>query len=158
MRFYEIEFFNRLNNLCSFLDISYNVNHGGCCFIAFIISKFLDSYNIKYELYIEEDNCAKDLNAINFEVKNNKQNYTNNTSITGAFTCKHYFLNINGYGLINDDCADLDNCYCIRNINHSNIKWIYDNGYWNDKYDICNNDKIIKFIKLLFEEYEKEIN
>ena len=58
-----------LNKLCKQLVEVYNINHGGCCFVASEIAKHLDRLGLKYELGIYDD-WEKDLTAINEEVRN----------------------------------------------------------------------------------------
>lgn len=48
--------FKELNKLCSDLDYEYDINSGGCCFVAAVIAEQLENYNISfkvihYELY-----------------------------------------------------------------------------------------------------------
>lgn len=45
----------RLNGLCKFLDNAYDINAGGCCYVAYCFAKLLESDNIKYRLIIYED-------------------------------------------------------------------------------------------------------
>ena len=44
------ELFKQLNSLCKELDYRYNINSGGCCFIAAVISEQLEIYNIPHTI------------------------------------------------------------------------------------------------------------
>ena len=42
------ELFKSLNNLCCEINSSYNINCGGCCFVAAVIAEQLETYNIPF--------------------------------------------------------------------------------------------------------------
>ena len=44
------ELFKNLNQLCRDLDLKYDVNSGGCCYVAAVIAEQLENYNISYKL------------------------------------------------------------------------------------------------------------
>lgn len=44
------ELFKKLNNLCIEMNNSYNINCGGCCFVAAVISEQLEKYNISFKI------------------------------------------------------------------------------------------------------------
>ena len=62
-------FIDKLNKLCKKLDLEYKINKGGCCFIAYLISKQLEKLNIPYELvvYDDEDRCDLDADSLTFD-------------------------------------------------------------------------------------------
>lgn len=39
-----------LNNLCNEMNFSYNINCGGCCFVAAVIAEQLENYNIPFSV------------------------------------------------------------------------------------------------------------
>lgn len=45
------ELFKSINELCLNLDYKYDINNGGCCFVAAVIAQQLENYNIPYEVY-----------------------------------------------------------------------------------------------------------
>lgn len=46
--------FKTLNDLCYEMNYSYNINCGGCCFVAAVIAEQLEKYNIPFLVaYIE---------------------------------------------------------------------------------------------------------
>ena len=143
-----------LNDLCLQLDDNFNINNGGCCYVAYEIAKHLDQLGIEYELRIYDD-YNKNEKAINEEVRNKRCNKSHSTSVVRYYSCTHYFLFIRGAGPINEgDFSDHYNRYSISNIDHKHIKWIYKNGLWNDIYQTNNNILIKKLIKLYFDEYK----
>jgi len=44
------QLFTSINNLCKELDNKYNINCGGCCFVAAVIAEQLEKHNIFYTL------------------------------------------------------------------------------------------------------------
>lgn len=42
--------FKELNTLCSDLDYSYDINNGGCCFVAACIAEQLERFNIPFKV------------------------------------------------------------------------------------------------------------
>lgn len=144
-----------LNDLCNTLIEEYDINSGGCCFVAYVIAKQLDKLHIKYSLQVS-DYYPKDEVAINREVRNKKRNACDTFSVTGFNTCSHYYLKVEGGGNVNqDECPSEETVYTITGINHSNIGWIYKNGSWNSQYSKRNNKLIKKIISSHFKQYEK---
>lgn len=146
---------NILNDLCNTLDQKYDINCGGCCYVASEIAKHLDKRHIKYSLCVLND-AYLDRDAINQEVQNKCINSLECKSVSGNNTCVHYFINIENEGSINvGDFSDDYLVYAITGINYKNIKWLYRTGDWNPCYDIYNNRKIRRKIKLCFDRYDK---
>ena len=145
----------QLNKLCQKLSEEYNINSGGCCFIAYEIAKHFDRLGLKYELRIY-DGYDKNQEAINSEVKGKYKNNSYSESVVGNYSCTHYFLWLNGAGAINEETDYFKDwkAYSIANINHTHIRWIYRISLWNDEYDISNNPKIKKIINSYFKSYE----
>ena len=44
------ELFKTLNNLCEEMNYSYNINSGGCCFVAAVIAEQLEIFNIPFKI------------------------------------------------------------------------------------------------------------
>ena len=51
------ELFKNLNKLCRDLDNKYNINCGGCCFVAAVIAEQLENCNIPFTV-IKYDECG----------------------------------------------------------------------------------------------------
>lgn len=144
-----------LNSLCKFLNETYCVNSGGCCFLASLIAKYLDRLHIKYDLVIYDD-YARDRLCIEYEVMACRKNRGLSNSVTGNYSCNHYCLQLRGVGVINgdDDCAR-EHRYTIPDVSYKNIRWVYKNGKWNDCYEVQHNKTIKNIVKEFFKEYEK---
>lgn len=144
----------RINSLCKFLDETYSVNCGGCCFLAYLIAKHLDKLGMEYTLVIY-DNCGKDRIQIEHEVTSCRKNKGCSNSVTGVHSCNHYCLQLIGAGVVNGGQEDDYHRYIISDISHKNIRWIYTNSEWNDCYEIRHNKTIKNIVNEFFKEYEK---
>lgn len=144
-----------LNSLCRFLDETYNVNMGGCCYLASLIAKHLDKLNIKYDLIIY-DNYSRNRENIKYEVISRRRNKGLNNSVTGRYSCNHYCIRLRGAGVINGngDYTE-EHRYSIPNISYKNIRWIYKNSRWNKCYKVQYNKTIKNIVKEFFKNYEK---
>lgn len=141
-----------LNTLCNILDKVYNINSGGCCFLATVISRHLDILGIEYSLVIY-DTCKRDNINIEYEVINCCKSST--SSVVGRYTCSHYCLYIKGIGLIN--AGNYKSGYfkfVIPDISCKNIRWVYKNGKWNSCYNTRCNKVIKDTVKEFFRVYE----
>ena len=149
----------QLNELCQKLSKKYDINLGGCCFIACEIAKHFDKLGLKYELRIY-DHYGKRQEAINSEVRSKHKNKYDSESVVGYYSCSHYFLWLKGAGTINEEKDYFKGLkvYSISDINHTHIRWIYKISLWNDEYDTFNNNKIKKIINSYFKSYEQVLH
>ena len=135
-------FIDKLNKLCKKLDLEYKINKGGCCFIAYVISKQLEKLNIPYELvvYDGEDRCDLDADSLTFDE-----------------TANHYCIKILKQGIVNQgNCNDEDyNVYNVK-LNSNDLEYIYNNGSWNCMYDSKNNQTIENIINNFFIQFKNE--
>ena len=135
-------FIDKLNKLCKKLDLEYKINKGGCCFIAYLISKQLEKLNIPYELvvYDDEDRCDLDADSLTFDE-----------------TANHYCIKILKQGIVNQgNCNDEDyNVYNVK-LNSDDLEYIYNNGSWNCMYDSKNNQTIENIINNFFMQFKNE--
>ncbi len=143
----------RLNHLCKCLHDMYDINYGGCCYVAYIIAKHLDLLGIKYNLVVCDD-LKRNEKEINLEVHNKVKNCNYKTSVVNC-TCNHYCINIIGVGHINRGKCKYPHKYFIKNIDNAHIKWIYNNGSWNERYDKKRNKIVSNMINNFFKEYEE---
>ena len=147
----------RINSLCEFLNETYSVNYGGCCFLAFLIARHLDKLGLKYNLVIY-DYYIKDQTQIKHEVTSCHRNKGFKNSVTGDYACDHYCLQLRGAGILNGcDYRYSSNYYrySIPDISYKNIRWIYRNSSWNDYYEVRHNKTIKNIVNKFFKEYEK---
>lgn len=143
---------NSLNSLCEFLEEVYEINEGGCCFVAMELAKQFDKLHIKYELVVY-DTEERSQFEIEDEIRNKHRNSMHRRHcITGTGTCYHYCLKV-GDTFINDTDREVYG-YLIPDVDASNISYIYKNGLWNDLYNKNHNKTVRSLIKSFFKEYE----
>lgn len=143
----------RIDKCCRRLDKDFNINSGGCCFVAYLIAKNLEKLHIPFKLVVESDlDCYDDSNGFE-NIKERKLN----SFPTGNSVQYHYFIKIDT-GTINkdDDCSD-HSFVTYSGITSEDIKWIYDTGSWNDDYNYDDNDTVEQLINKSFKIYEKDI-
>ena len=135
-------FIDKLNKLCKKLDLEYKINKGGCCFIAYVISKQLEKLNIPYELVVYDGEDRYDLDV---------------DSLTFDETANHYCIKILKQGIVNQgNCNDEDyNVYNVK-LNSNDLEYIYNNGSWNCMYDSENNHTIENIINNFFIQFKNE--
>lgn len=143
-----------LNILCKTLDDLYGINSGGCCYVAYLISKWLDRFSINYQLVIYDD-YKRNTIAISYEIHNMRRNYSMYNSASGRYCCCHYCIFIIGGGYVNrGDITGLKQ-HSISGITNKNIRWLYNTGNWNKMYDIKNNKALRNIIGKFFKNYGK---
>lgn len=123
----------KLNNLCEYLDDKYHINHGGCCFIAYCISRMLEKDKIPFTVCVLGYREFPSMRSIDFG-----QN--------------HYYLQIGNIDI------NYSECYCTELSNFSNVTsrmllFHYNKYEWNDYYDFSNNLMIKKFIEASYNEF-----
>lgn len=141
-----------LNNLCDKLDKKYDINCGGCCYIAYLISLVLSTFNIKYKLtiYDHEVNFHKKL-----EIRNNIRN--NRGFPCRLDTANHYAISISGRTINKSTFSPRPGKHLnISYIKPEEIKEMYTKGDWNDYYNRSHNGHISKLFYKIIKKYEKE--
>lgn len=134
-----------LNELCDNLVKEYNINYGGCCYVAYEIAKHLDRFHISYELRVLNDQ------PINLRKSDRELD-----SISGDNACCHYYLVIHGGGSVNrGSFGSWYYTYVITGLNHRNLNWLYRASSWNTVYKRRSNKLIKKIISLHFKQYGK---
>ncbi len=140
-----------LDRLCLCLDDLYQVNCGGCCYVAFLIARHLDRLGIEYNLSIYnflpkiESDIIKEVTCML---------RSTGSSVIGTDTCEHYCISIVGGGSVNEGDVESLKRYDIKEVTHKNIRWIYKHGLWNNCYDTCNNKIVKGIIDSFFRKYE----
>lgn len=146
-----------LNRICKELDDEYCINDGGCCYVAYVIAKFLKKYNIEYYLSILNYE-PKDPDMIIKNIQKRVKKAGEDQLIIKNGTCNHYFITI--------DDKKVNGCgYYWRSpklfrmnisINPENILWIYHNGDWCSTYDKRNNLVVYNQIENIFKKCQKK--
>ena len=140
----------KLNNFLRQLDRNYDINAGGCCFVAFCLAAQCKHYGIPYSIVaIGDYNISK--YTLRYNLRTNSYGYTNDE------VGNHYFLKVNGEYVNKGDF--LLSRYCVNEckcVEPEHILQVYRDGYWNDMYNSENNLRIYKLIKNYFRNEEKE--
>ena len=140
-----------LNILCDRLDKDYNINFGGCCFVAYLIMKHFEKIGLHPTLIIENDCYDIDKNTFLDCV------YTRSGNCLGIKdqTCFHYFIyipEINKY--INSGEIYEDYLYEFQGLSAKDVHWIYKTGDWNNNYNRKNSPMVGRKIAQVFKKYE----
>lgn len=103
-----MNFFEYLDDLCIYLDDKYNINNGGCCFVAYCIAFELEQRNIPFKVYI----CDEDLD------KN---------------TAGHYAIEVNNILINQSDWGKCD-FDTKKKLKSKTLLSRYKKGNWNCRY------------------------
>lgn len=133
---------NGMNEICECLDRMYDTNCGGCCYIAYCLSKLLQRDNIDYELVI----LSYDEIEEGDEIAHFQDCYT------------HYAIQIGKFSINRCD-YDEDCCYVryLANQYPSDIKEHYENCSWNCCYDTDENEFIWNTLKSFYDNITKDL-
>lgn len=137
-----------LNRLFTFLDKNYNINWGGCCWLTYCLAYNLERLNIPYSLVIYDGEGDSE------EAYNNIVERLANFP-TGNETASHYTLKVRGLGILNKSKGDP--FILVHEVDSEDIRWIYDEGSWNECYNSRLNNEIKNLVDTVFKIYEKEI-
>lgn len=134
-----------LKEVSKFINNAYEINQGGCCYLAYCIAKNLERLHIKYKVIIYEKLGFIDSRIEQF-IKDRNYNIIHN----------HYAIII-GSDVINGwDHSD----YTVCNLSSVDLKWMWlkgvDNGGWNDIFNIGKCKVIREIINSIFKDYAKE--
>lgn len=129
----------RLNNLCKFLDEEYEINAGGCCYIAYCLARLLSKDKFKFSVIVYEDYELEDKFS---EIS--EDHY-------------HYAIGIGNY-IINSCGCDEDFCRNIYyNVRASEILNHYKNNSWNECYNSTKNKFIFKIIRVFYDDLTEDL-
>jgi hypothetical protein len=129
----------QLDKLCKFLDELYDINCGGCCYVAACLAECLQKDNISYQVIILE--CPDDIIKFS-ELKK---------------SCLHYFLSINNVDINGYDDVGDDEYKIFNNISYRSLFNHYKKCIWNDFYDSEKNKFIKKIIKQYYEDFTSSL-
>lgn len=141
----------KLSQLCSELDRWYNINRGGCCYVAYLIATNLWNLKIKYKLVVCD--TGKTCKAL-------KMRRDINSLRLSGYSFNHYFIEVDGFpinmGYFNKKVcyqskASYINPFCIGKI----YTYFKEKGGWNEIYKTRNNPIIRDTINKFFEENEE---
>ncbi len=131
-----------MNAICDCLDHVHDTNCGGCCYVAYCLTKLLRRDNIKYHLVIisyDEIEEGDDISCF-------QDCYT------------HYAIQIGNFSINRGD-YDEDDCYVryLDNPYPNDIKEHYEKCSWNCCYNPNENDFIWKTLKLFYDNITKDL-
>lgn len=131
----------KLNNLCNYLDESYYINSGGCCYVSYLVAKLLQSDGFEFNLLIwSRESLPEKFESLRYG------NY-------------HYAIQL-GNNTINGDMMDEDLEEELYKKSYSHIEYskilshykkICKINDWNETYDKSLNSFISKIVKLTYE-------
>lgn len=125
----------KLNKTLEMLDSVYDINYGGCCYVAYCIATLLWDSNIDYQLIVLEDDAEEEIDL-------NISHYHYGLTIEDK-----YFINISENDLEEFDYARIDNP------DPEVIKEHYDNNEWNEMYNTDKNEFIKGIITTFYNEF-----
>ena len=143
----QYDFVTKFNALCNDLDNRYDINHGGCCFVAGCIARILEEANIEFSLVVF-DNCTNLKKYVDIDDLPNSMN--------------HYAIVIDdkndiiGDG-INCDEDDFDDYYQTFKVTSKKIFKHYYEHRWNNVYNCFYNFRIRIAFRLFYHEYSKSL-
>lgn len=121
---------HKLNYLCDFLEMTYDINSGGCCYIASCIAHLLELDNINYLVAVTDVECDSfyDINC----------------------SQRHYFLILNNVSINRND---YDNYVVFNGVCAKDLLDHYHECDWNDFYNTFKNKFIYKTIVRFYKDF-----
>jgi hypothetical protein len=140
-----------LNVLCDRLDQDYNINFGGCCFVAYLMMKHFEKIGLHPTLIIESD--CEDIDGDDF--LDCVHTRSGNCQGLKDQTCYHYFVYIPEVDeYVNAGEFYEEYLYKFRGLSAKDVHWIYRTGDWNSNYDRKNSPMVGRKIAQVFRKYE----
>lgn len=135
----EIDLASRLGKLCIFLNNTFEINAGGCCFIASVIAHCLEQDDLNYKVGV----C------------NNEDYEFESFYDIGCEAQYHYFIVLDKMN-INDDGEE--HFQVFDNVSSKDLLDHYlECNDWNPTYNNLNNDFIEHLIKELYVKFYEAI-
>lgn len=134
----------KMDNVCELLDHIYDVNCGGCCYVAYCLAKLLQEDDIEYEVVVISDSCDDLLDC--------------DLISDIPCSCTHYGISTIG-GLININDCDLSSNYVqyFYDVNPEELKEHYENSDWNNCYNTNENEFIWETLKRFYYDITKDL-
>ena len=144
-----------INGLCKYLDEMYDINCGGCCYLAYLIASNLEKLNIEYSLVVH-DFFKKNIEQVKITSSKKYLSTVPEFTITGKGTCDHYCISLGKSLYLNNLYPSSGHEYIITGIDSSVLKWIYKKGKWNLTYKRNKNRIVRDTVNNFFKRYERE--
>lgn len=133
------ELSTQLDKLCRFLDELYDINCGGCCYVAACLAECLQKDNVSYQVVVLE--CPEEVIKFS-KIKK---------------SCYHYFISVNNIDINGYDDLDEDEYRIFYNVSSRSLFNHYKKCMWNDCYDSDKNKFIKKMIKQYYEDFTSSL-
>lgn len=141
-----------LNKLCEFLDTTYSINSGGCCYISYLIAKKLEEFGVKYKVVFYDDELEDiTANDIKYAIENKDLHHIG----CGDFTCHHYAIIVDDEVINGDSYTEEHNV--IATLTSKDLQWIYKTGDWNESYNISLNVILKSYINTFFNAFKIQL-
>ena len=141
-----------LNTLFTALDTIYDINAGGCCYIAYIVAEELEKRNFNnFSLRIYNDNYVLNEEDCFENIENDVDDFP-----IYSYTANHYVLVYDDIEINPDDTAEYLEYVDLHDVDSNFILDICNKGDWNCVFNHNNLTFIRRFIKIIFDQYDKE--
>lgn len=134
--------FNNLDSICSCLDVIYDINNGGCCYVAYVIADILHREGIKYEVVVVSSDLSEEFEDL--------ENSAYHVFIKVTWQGKDYLINPG-------DCSDSKEWQCYENISPEEILYYYKSVQWNCLYAVVKNKFIKYVINLIYDNFSSSL-
>lgn len=135
----------RLNSLCKNLDEFFDINYGGCCYVAYCIARLLEKDNFNFSLVV-------------FDKRYELKKFVELSDLPEPMD--HYAIIIESDDAsicINCDEDNYDDFYQDFRVSSKNILDYYLNNRWNSCYNTVNNVYIKSLIERVYYEFTNNL-
>lgn len=140
-----------LNTLFTALDTIYDINAGGCCYIAYIVAEELEKRNFNnFSLRIYNDYVLNEEDCFE-NIENDVEDFP-----IYSYTASHYVLVYDDIEINPDAAAEYLEYVDLHDVDSNFILDICNKGDWNCVFNHNNLTFIRRFIKIIFDQYDKE--
>ena len=137
-----IELVEELNNLCSQLSDTLDINCGGCCYVVAILAEGLFNLHIPYKVAITKSCGCRPL-EIRKHIRNKED-----------FYCQHCFIYLHKHKLYINDDGDANYNIKAGCIKYKDLLDYYKATKWNRVYNKKNNKNVANKIGRVFKKYK----
>lgn len=141
----------KLNSLFTALDDIYYLNEGGCCHAAYLVAKELEKRNLNNFILRVYNDYVLDEELCFINIENNYDAFPIHSD-----TAIHYVLVYNNIEINPINILEDMKCINLHGVDSCFISKICKKGDWNCMFDTNNLIFIRRFIKIIFDQYDKE--
>lgn len=140
-----IELAEELNDLCSQLSDSLEINCGGCCYVASILAEGLSDLHIPFKVSLTRNLDVERALEVRRFIKEKKD-----------FYCEHVFIYLHKHNLYINDDGDANRNVKVGCIKSKDLLEYYKSVKWNRVYDTKYNKVVAEEIRNIFKKYESK--